>query len=251
VKSMTIPIAILAAWASVASAGPNVEITKSCPGLRYLGRNATFEITVTNRGDAAAQNVVVTDVISGGVQFLSADNGGVREGANLVWRLGTLDAGQSRQLSATFRCDQIGAVRNTATVTYCAESQASCAMEVKGIPAILLECVDDPDPIELNSSLTYTITVTNQGTAIGTGIVIKCTLPAEQEYVSSTGPTQATSAGKDVTYATLATLAAGANTVYKVTVKGIGVGDVRFRVELNSDQITSPVMETESTHIYD
>ena len=30
-----------------------------------------------------------------------------------------------------------------------------CDLEVKGIPAILLECVDDPDPIEINGTLTY------------------------------------------------------------------------------------------------
>ncbi len=247
--------AIFATMASGASAtmestAPIVELTKTCPQLRYLGRDATFEITVTNRGTGPALNVVVNDVITGTSDFLSADGGGTREGNNVVWRLGTLPAGESRVLKATFRCNQIGTVRNSATVTYCAESSAGCEFEVKGVPAILLECVDDPDPIEVGGSLTYTIVVTNQGTAVGTNIVIKCTLPAEQEFVSADGPSQAQVSGKQVQFAPLPSLAAKAKAAYRVTVKGTAVGDVRFAVELTSDQISTPVNETESTHIY-
>jgi uncharacterized repeat protein (TIGR01451 family) len=236
---------------AVVVAGPNVEITKSCPSLRYLGRNATFDITVTNSGDAAAQNVVVTDTISGAIQFVSADNQGTRQGNNIVWHLGTLEAGQSRVLKANFMCNQIGIVANTAEVTYCAASVATCQLEVKGIQAILLECVDDPDPVELGTNTTYTISVTNQGSATGTNIVIACTLPAEQEHVSATGPTDATVSGKSVKFAPIPTLAPKAKATFKLTVKGVGVGDTRFRVDMTSDLSSIPVMETESTHIYE
>lgn len=230
---------------------PMVEITKSCPRLRYIGRDATFEITVTNKGDGAATNVVVTDALNGGFEFLSADNNGAREGNNIVWRVGTLDAGQTRTLKVNARCTQIGVIKNMATVTYCAEANAGCETEVKGIPAILLECVDDPDPIEVGAQLTYTIVVTNQGSQTGTNIVIECTLPDEQEFVKAGGAAAATNAGKEVKFAPLATLAPKAKATYTVTVKGIKPADSRFRVLLKSDQIETPVMETESTHIYD
>ena len=229
---------------------PIVDIVKSCPELRYLGRNVTFEIVVTNRGDGLAQNVVVRDTVSGGVEFLEADNGGVREGKDIVWHLGTLNAGQARTLKTTMRCDQIGKVSNAATVAYCAEAATACAFEVKGIPAILLECVDDPDPTEIGGELTYTVSVLNQGSAIGTNIAIHCTLPPEEEYVSSTGPTAAKVEGKSVSFAPIPTLAAKATAVFKLRVKGLAAGDVRFKVEMNSDQLTRPVMETESTHLY-
>jgi uncharacterized repeat protein (TIGR01451 family) len=230
---------------------PIVELAKTCPELRYVGRNATFEITVTNRGDGAARDVVVRDAIPTGLDFLEADSNGAREGNHLVWRLGTLPAGESRTLRATFRCNRLGTFSNSATVTYCAELTEVCKVEVKGIPAILLECVDDPDPIEINGVLTYKITVLNQGSAVGTNITIDCTLPPEEEYVSSTGPTQARVQGKKVTFAPLANLAPKASAVYEVTVRGTGEADVRFQVEMNSDQLKTPVMETESTHIYE
>lgn len=231
-------------------AAPVVEISKTCPGLRYLGRNATFEITVTNRGDSPAANVVVTDRIPNGIDFLSADNSGSRQGNQIVWRVGTLEPGKSQVVTAKFRCNKIGKFKNSATVSYCADMSDECELEVKGIPAILLECVDNPDPIEINSNVTYSIDVTNQGSAVGTNIVIVCTLPSEQRFVSADGPTKATADGQTIRFAPIQSLAPKAKAVYRVTVKGVGEGDVRFRVEMTSDQIGEPVMETESTNIY-
>ncbi len=239
------------AAAQAATGAPNVELTKKCPTLRYLGRDATFELTVTNRGSGRANNVVVTDSIPATVEFLSADNGGQREGGNVVWRLGALNPGETKTLKVQVRCNQIATVKNTATVSYCAEAMAACEFPVKGIPAILLECVDDPDPIEVGGQLTYTIEVTNQGTETGTNIRIVCTLPAEQEFVKAGGVAQAAAEGKTIKFAPVATIAPKAKIQYTVTVKGVKAADSRFRVELTSDQITSPVTETESTHIYE
>jgi len=94
------------------------------------------------------------------------------------------------------------------------------------------------------------ITVTNQGSAPGTNIVIKCTLPAEQEYVSATADTKVSVVGKVITFAPLKTLAPKARTVYKIITKGVKAGDTRFKVSLTSDQMSSPAEETESTHIF-
>ena len=107
------------------------------------------------------------------------------------------------------------------------------------------------DPIEVGAQSSYVITVTNQGSAVGTNIVIKCTLPAEMELVSTTGPTKETVRAKVVTFAPLKSLAPKAKATYRVIVKGVKTGDVRFRVSLTSDQMTSPASETESTHIYE
>lgn len=254
-SSPTLPAAFAQAEAAAITAmqsggSPNVGLTKSCPPLRYLGRDATFEITVTNSGGGDALNVVVSDELPAGLDFVSADNKGQKEGSNLVWRLGTLAAGQSRTVSATFHCNRVGDFLNAARVSYCAEARDQCRLEVKGKAAVLLECVDSPDPIEVGGNVTYTIAVLNQGSAVGTNVRIKCTLPAELEYVSSGGATDATANGNSVDFAPLATLAPQATATFKVIVRGVAPGDARFHVEMITDQLETPVMETESTHVY-
>lgn len=250
--SVAAPVAAAATAAQSGGGGaPMLEITKTCPRLRYLTREATFEITVTNRGNAPASNVTVSDTLTGGTDFISADNGGSRQGDRVVWSLASLDAGQSKVFKINTRCSRISTVKNTATVSWCSQASAECTMEIKGIPAILLECVDDNDPIEVGADLTYTITVTNQGSQTDSNVTIKCTLPPEQQFVRAGGATNATNSGSDVNFTPLPTLAPKARATWTVTVKGTKPGDSRFKVVLTSDQTTSPVFETESSHIYE
>ncbi len=124
-------------------------------------------------------------------------------------------------------------------------------MPIKGVPAVLLEVVDDPDPIEVGGNVTYTIVVTNQGSAEGTNIAITCTIPPEEDYISSDGPTKATVEGKTVEFAPLARLDPKAKVTWKIVVKGTKTADVRFKTGMKTGQTGEvPVEETESTHIY-
>ena len=169
----------------------------------------------------------------------------------VTWNLGTLRPKQSRKVTVTLKATTQRRLESTAVATaLCSEASDEAVTVVKGIPAILLECVDREDPIEVGSMETYVITVTNQGSSVGTNIVIECTLPAEQEFVSAAAPTKETVKEQVVTFAPLKSLAPKAAVKYQVVVKGIKAGDVRFKVSLTSDQMTSPATETESTHIY-
>ncbi len=230
---------------------PELAITKTGPAERFLGKTATYDISLTNTGDAPANNTVLTDTLPAGMAFVSASEGGQFAGGKVTWNLGTLAAGASKNVSLTARADQMGTMKNLAGATaYCAAAAAETVTEVRGIPAILLEVIDIEDPIEVGANETYVITVTNQGTATDTNITIVCTLPPQQQYVSGTGPTAPAVEGQVVRFAPLASLAPKAQAVYKVTVKAVQTGDVRFHTEMNSDQIKSPVMETEATNIY-
>ncbi len=230
---------------------PVLAATKTGPTFRYIGRPAKFEITVANQGDAPARNAVLTDTIPAGVVFVGASDSGEFAAGKVTWSLGTIAPGASKTVSVTLKPTQAGTIRNTVVAqAYCAEASASAPLEVKGIPAVLLEVVDIHDPVELGGQETYEITVLNQGSADGTNIVIACTLPPEEEYVSASGPTDAKVVGKAITFAPLLSLAPQANVTYRVVVKGVATGDVRFKVSLTSDQVESPVEETESTHIY-
>jgi len=231
---------------------PMLKVSKAGPSEQYVGRPGRYTITVENTGDAEARNTVLTDMLPNNMEFVSASGGGSLSGARITWSLGTIAAKASKQVTLSARATRIGAAVNRVMVeAYCTEASAQMTTNVKGIPAILLETVDVADPIEVGANTTYVITVTNQGSAVGTNIKIVCILPAQQDYVSATGPTSASVDGKTVTFASLASLAPKAQTTYRVVAKGTESGDARFKVQLTSDQLTVPVDETESTNIYE
>jgi uncharacterized repeat protein (TIGR01451 family) len=236
---------------SVAVVSPVLVMTKTGPDERFAGRPATYDITITNKGDGPAKDLEVTDIVTAGSTFMSASDGGTFSDGKVVWKLGTLAPGASKKISVTLRLDTIGTVVNKATAkAYCASASAESTTKVVGIAAILLEVIDLEDPVEVGSNTTYVISVTNQGSAVGTNIRIVATLPDEQEYVTSSGPTRANVSGKVVTYMPVPRLEPKATVEYRVVVKGVKTGDLRFHVDLQSDQMTSPVNETESTHVY-
>lgn len=230
---------------------PALAVTKTGPEMRYIGRPAEYEITVSNTGDAPARDTVLVDTASGVGEFVGASDNGRFADGTVRWTLGTLDAGASRTVKVSFVGQRAGSIRNEAVATaYCAEAWASASTEVRGVAAILLETIDEADPIEVEAEEIYTITVTNQGTANDENIRIECTLPPEMDFVDAEGPTKFKVEGKTVTFEPLPSLAPKARAVYRVKTKGTAPADVRFKTSLTSDMLTSPVQETESTHIY-
>lgn len=231
---------------------PVLVVAKAAPQMRYVGRPVDYDLTVTNKGDAEARNTVLTDDLPEGATFVSASDEGTFAAGKVRWELGTLAPGASKKVSVSLRALRRGRLTNNVTAeAFCARASAEAVTEVRGIPAILLELIDVADPIETGAQETYTITVTNQGSADGTNISVVCTLPGEQEFVSATGPAEATHKDRTVTFEPLPMLGPKKVAVYRVVVKGIKTGDVRFKVRLTSDQMDTPAEETESTHIYE
>ncbi|MFW5869874.1 MAG: hypothetical protein ACOCVI_03155 [Planctomycetota bacterium] len=231
---------------------PVLVITKKAPKTRFAGTPVTYTITVANKGDGVATNTVLTDTLPKGTTFKKASDGGKQSAGKVTWKLGDLKPNASEEVTVTVVANRKGAIENFASVSArCTKASGKASTEIKGIPAILLECVDNTDPVAIGQNETYEITVTNQGTALGTGIVITCTLPKEMDFVSASGPTKHTAKGNDVTFQPLKSLEPKKKVTYKVVTKGNAAGDLRFQVTLKSDQMTSPVRETESTHVYD
>jgi uncharacterized repeat protein (TIGR01451 family) len=233
---------------------PELTLTKSAPATRFVNQTITYKITVKNTGDATAKDTVLTDHLPGGVTFVSADNGGQAGLGTITWNVGDLAPGASKTVEAVVRADQLGTKRNTVDAkAKCADATAEAVTEVTGIPALLLECIDVSDPIAVGEADTYVITVTNQGTAKATQLTLVCTLPAQEKFVSATGPTNDTINGQVLKFAALDELAPGAKVTYRVNVEGVKAGDARFKVELDSAELddANPVTETESTRFYD
>ena len=219
----------------------------------FLGQTFMYGITVSNQGDAPAQNTTIRDELPRGTTFKAASDGGQLAQGAVVWNVGTLAPEASKKVTLTLKAADIGTVRNTAKAeAVCAAAvSATETTKVVGIPAILLEVIDLQDPVEVGDNTTYVITATNQGSANGTNVQIKCTFEATAKYVTASGATQHTVQADVVTFAPLPSLAPQAKATWKVEVNAVRAGDVRFAVAMTSDQISRPVDETEATNFYE
>jgi uncharacterized repeat protein (TIGR01451 family) len=218
----------------------------------YLGRDLDYRITVRNIGDCAAQGTSIKAQVPAGASYLSADNSGRLEGGYAVWNLTSLPAGQAATVTMRIRPSSIGFARveAMASAACAAPVTTSCATEVMGVPAILLEVIDAVDPISVGSETTFVVTATNQGSSDDTNVKVVATLPASMEFVSGSGATPVTTSGQTVTMSPLAKLAPGAKAEWRIVVKAKSAADARSRWEMTSDQFKVPVIETESSNLY-
>jgi len=232
---------------------PILQLTSSGTERIYAGRQATIDLTLTNKGTGDARDAILENIIPAGATFVSATSRATADkDGKIVWNVGTIKPGDSVKASVTYRAESMGTLEDVANAkAYCAtQTTASVKTRVEGLAAILLEMVDANDPIEIGNVETYIVTITNQGSVPNTHVKVVCELESSMEFSSCSGATSGTSDGKVVTFEALGSLAPKAKAVWTVKVKAVKEGDVRFKTVLTSDQLTRPVEKTEATTFY-
>jgi uncharacterized repeat protein (TIGR01451 family) len=237
---------------SIAVTQPVLKVSIDGPSKIFVTKNATYKVSAQNSGDTDSVDTVVTASIPAGMRFVSASEGGSASGNSVVWNVGTLGAGKSVSMDAVFNAVQGGSGMSVATAKgYCCQDEANTQTDIAGIPALLLEAIDVDDPIQVGGTEKFYITVTNQGSAPDTNIVVKVSFEENFDYQSSKGPTAAVKEdAKSVEFAPLASLGAGQKATWEVIGVAKKEGDHRTSVKLTSDFLTRSVDETESTHVY-
>ena len=234
---------------------PKIDVEIVGPKLRYLDRKATFVFKVSNPGDAPASNVTITESLPQGFKFISADHGGRHDFATrtVQWFVGEIAPGQSKEVK--LECLAINPGEHQHKVIAQAargmKSEAEMVTRVEGVSAILMELVDIEDPVEVGAETAYEIRVTNTGSKTETDVKLVCTVPPQMEFKSAQGPIRFQQVGSEIVFEPLPRLAPRADAIYRIVVNAKTKGDARFKAQLTSTNLTEPVVNQESTRIYE
>jgi len=122
--------------------------------------------------------------------------------------------------------------------------------EWRGYPALLIEVIDTEDPLLVGEETTYVIQITNQGTAPDRNVTLDVQLPSGFSVVSAVGDTRGTITGNNINFAPYAVLNAKEIIQFRVVAQAVAIGDGRFRAQMKSDLLKTPVPEEEATQVY-
>jgi uncharacterized repeat protein (TIGR01451 family) len=226
---------------------PGLKVAKTGTKEQIIGRKAEYEITVENTGDCDLANVSVVDTAPDGTQLVAAPGASI-SGNKATWTIANLAAGGKQSFTVTVVGKMAGNLCNSVTAAAASLSDSAQACTLwKGIAGVLLEVVDDPDPIQIGETTTYTIRVTNQGFADIHNVKLVGSFDDKTEPVSTS---QGGISGKTVTFPGVAVIEPKKSISYTVTVKGVAAGDARNKVTLTCDETDTPVLEEESTRVY-
>jgi len=215
-----------------------------------VGRKAGACVTVHNTGNVSEQEISVVLPVPADCIVAETTDGGQVTNDSISWRAVNLAAGGSEQFCATFKTQRPGVLSFKPVVASAntQPAQSFCETSVLGVSALLLEKADDPDPVSMGEVTTYTVKVTNQGTADDTDVKIVVEFSNEIDPISASNGGVVN--GKTVNFPVFARLTPKQTFEYKVTAKGVNVGDARVRFIRTSDDIPAPTTAEERTRGY-
>jgi len=233
---------------------PQLDVALAGPKHRYLERQATYEISVSNPGTAPARNVELVAHLPAGLDYVTANNQGQYEAATRTvhWFLEELPVEEPGSVRLTTMPVEMGeqTLRYTCTGEPGLSIEGEQPVVVEGIAAILFQVVDVEDPIELGGETMYEVRVVNQGSKAATHVQLVATVPPGMQAVAAEGPVSYRIDGNRVIFDPLPRLAPKADTTYRVRVQGLQPGDLRLSVQLQTAEMDTPVTKEESTRVY-
>jgi uncharacterized repeat protein (TIGR01451 family) len=240
--------------ASVNVITPRLDLQLTGPGLRYLERRALYTLKVTNPGDAPATNVTVGDMVPDGFKVLAASDGGRHDfqTRTVSWFLGEIAPGQTREVKLEVQAINPGEHKHKAMAVGARglRAEAELTTRVEGLSALLLEMIDTEDPIEVNGDTAYEVRITNTGSKTETDIRLVATVPDKMEFRNAQGLVKYHTEGKTIVFDPIEKLAPRADAIFRINVKALDPGIVRFKIQVTSTNLVDPVIKMEATRIY-
>ncbi|GIX02391.1 MAG: hypothetical protein KatS3mg112_1328 [Thermogutta sp.] len=233
---------------------PQLKLAIEGPAKRFLDRETTYQISLSNTGTASSRMVRLTAALPPGLQFVRANNAGTYDPTthSVQWLLQELPVGQTGQVELVVRPIAAGEQPLTCTVRdeLGLGDDQRLAIQVEGISALHFQVADTRDPVAVGTETTYEIRVVNQGTKEATNVQVMVILPEGLRPLAGEGPTNNTINGSEVLFGKLPRLPAKAEAVFRVRAQAIAPGDQRIRVQILSDDIRLPITKEESTQVY-
>ena len=233
---------------------PDLEVTLSGPRMRYLKREAIYEVAVSNPGTATAREVELVTYLPKGMQFVDADRRGQYEPQNhaVYWSLVELPPQETGVAKLTLLPLESGEQRLSleGRAALGVKHSAEKRVQVDAIAELQFSVTDEADPIEIDTDTTYVITLSNTGSSAATDIQLKVNMPSGLRPLGGEGPTKINVEGTRVEIETLAHLAPGERAVYRLSARGLEAGPQRFQVQLLTAETPVPITKEEVTRVY-
>ena len=221
----------------------------SVPEKIIVGRKMEVCLTVHNTGNIVEPKAVATLQLPANIVVTATTDGGIVTNNSVRWEISNLPPNSTKEVCTMLKTIQRGALvfNSTAASANVPPVQSSCETMVIGIAGILLEKADDPDPVSIDDTTTYTVKVTNQGTVDDSNVQVVVAIAPELTPVSSS---EGVIDGQTVTLPLVPHLATKQSVTYTIVAKGVSVGDGHTKFTLSSDVLKSPIFAEESTTVY-
>lgn len=239
------------ASAHVSIVESKIAITKTGPADAFLFSNATYDITLVNEGLTPVENLRLSDEIPAGTRCMSATDDGRISGNTVTWLIPRIAPNEVVRRQVVLSGQKQGVLTANAIARFAGSRfvQAAATTTWEGAPGVLTEVVDDADPVQVGSNVTYTIKITNQSTLRELSGDATFDLAPNMRFVEISKNIRADFFGQRITVRNVNLKPRGTLT-FKIVARAAepGLGGIRF--EFGAGVLPRSVVKEEATYAY-
>ncbi len=226
------------------------------PRLRYLDRQATYKFKIQNNGTAPATNLKFVVRLPGGLRFNASDNNLADYNPSdhtVSLGLQELPIGQPAVFELTVlpveRGTQVLTLNATADLGLSAEAKGQVVVE--GLAELAFTIGQDNGTIEVGSSSTYTVQVTNIGNNPDKDVKLAVQLPPGAQVLKVDAPVRYRAEGNQIVFEPIPEMRNKDQFTFRFTVQHTKAGSLIVRTQLTSVNWPVAVVKEEGTLVYD
>lgn len=227
--------------ASVKVEGPEPSIA--------AGRTGTFAFVATNTSDVAIEDARLVAYLPDSFAFENADAGGSRAGERCTWELGTLAAGETRTVHATYRgaAPVEGTARAVLTGRCTPEARGSSPARVSGAADVSVRVTDADGVGRVGEPHAYVCTLRNQGQVELTDVRLAASWPVQIEWSDSDFRPDAVVAGERAEFL-VGSIPVGETRTVTFRLKARTTGEFKINTMTTCNETGRPVSQDEVTN---
>jgi uncharacterized repeat protein (TIGR01451 family) len=239
-----------------------IAVRKTGPLTAKVGETPTFQIEVTNTGEATLRNVRVVDFYDNGLRPIQASEGSQYEepagGYRLTWVVDQLGPGQFARFDVQCACDLVGnricGRVNVESEDGTKDDDELC-LDIRPDKVPLTVTISElNDPVNAGTDVVYDVSIKNENTVPETQIQLDFELWAGMTVNalatrSPRGTRDYEQVGAVVRFNPMPELRPGESFRYTIRVRATQAGENRVRCVVSGGSLREPISVSESTTV--
>ena len=229
----------------------NLEVKLTGPARKYAGTDAKYKVTVTNRGDALAQDVMAAVALPSGVEYQGGLDRVEKTRTDLTWQVGSMKPGESETYDLNFVLNTSGELQLEVGARGAGDLAATsqCVTTVQTVADLTLSVVDPRGPLPTGEDVSYELRIKNRGSKAATNVDVVMHFANGIEPVAAKGMKNQISPG-EVAFDAIPSIQPGQEMVLTVVAQAEQGGTHVFRAQLSCDDSESKEIAQGTTRFY-
>lgn len=230
-----------------------IELARSGPSARFVGRPAAYTTKVINKSSETLSNVTVQEKVAPGVELAAVPVGGRWDprARLIIWTLPQLLPGETRELTSHLVASAAGQHPTALAAVDAAGNRAELAtvIDVKGFADLAVDVSTPQRTVQVGDQVSLRLTLKNDGTAAARNVRTRFAIPAGLAFAGAHGPVEYQTQGNIVEFASLNELPVNGEQAFDIVLTAAEVGSSKVTVQLETADYEEPLIRDQAIRV--